>query len=55
MFTVKLQIKDVQLRKIPKKNTRSDMKIQKYSSIKVFKYSSIQIFKYLSIKLHFDN
>ena len=28
------------------KNTRSDMKIQKYSSIQVFKYSSIQVFKY---------
>ena len=28
------------------KNTRSDMKIQKYSSIQVLRYSSIQIFKY---------
>ena len=33
------------------KNTRSDMKIQKYSSIQVFKYSSIHVFKYSSIQV----
>ena len=37
------------------KNTRSDMKIQKYSSIQVFKYLSIQVFNYSSIQLEFDN
>ena len=31
------------------KNTRSDMKIFKYSSMQVCKYASIQVFKCLSI------
>ena len=39
------------------KNTRSDIKIQKYSSIQVFKYaifkySSILVFKYTSIQVY---
>ena len=33
------------------KNTRSDMKIFKYSSIQVFKFSSIQVFKCSSIQV----
>ena len=33
------------------KNTRSDMKIFKYSNIQVFKYSSIQVFKFSSIQV----
>ena len=31
-------------------NTRSDIKIQKYSSIQVLRYSSIQVFKYTIFK-----
>ena len=34
-------------RKKIQKNTRSDMKIQKYSSDQVINYSIIQVFKYL--------
>ena len=38
-----------QIRKKFQKNTRSDMKIQKYSSIQVFRNSSIKILKFASI------
>ena len=33
------------------KNTRSDIKIQKYSNIQVLNYRSIQVFKYSSIQV----